>query len=132
MSEEKKPRRAPRRPASDVKVVRLKLVRIDFWSAIRMGLLIQIGLAIMTIVGFLFLWFVLNSTQAFAGLSGMISSILGLQMSDTLDLAPVMAFALAISVFNTIVGTLLSGLFALIYNAIARLSGGLAVGFTNN
>jgi hypothetical protein len=121
-----------RRPASDVKIVRLKLVKVDFWSAVRMGFLIQLGLAIATIIGFFFLWLVLSTTGLFNNISSLVGGVLGTNVGSTLPLPPVMSFAGAISVFNMIVGTLLSGIIALVYNAIARLSGGLAVGFTNN
>ena len=127
-----KARKAKRRPAGDVKIVRLKLIRIEFLSAVRMGLLIQLGLAVATMVGFLFLWFVLNSTGLFKSLSDLISSVIGTSPGDSLPLGPVMSFAGAISIFNIVTGTLLSGVLALVYNAIAKMSGGLAIGFTNN
>ena len=125
-------KKARKSRGGDVKIVRLKLVRFEFWSAIRMGFMIQLGLAIATIIGFFFIWLVVNSTGVFKSLSDLIASVVGTSAGNELPLAPVMSFAIALSIFNIIVGTLLSGVLALVYNAIARLSGGLAVGFTNN
>ena len=43
-----------------------------------------------------------------------------------------MSFAVALSAFNIVVGTLLAGVIALIFNLISRIVGGIGVGFTNN
>jgi hypothetical protein len=43
-----------------------------------------------------------------------------------------MSFAVALSVFNIVAGTLLSGVVAAIFNVIAKITGGVSVGFTNN
>ena len=46
--------------------------------------------------------------------------------------AKVVGFGVGLSVFNMVLGTLLAGIWALVYNVIARFTGGLSVGFTNN
>jgi hypothetical protein len=43
-----------------------------------------------------------------------------------------MSFAFTVALFNLVLGTLLTGISALIFNAIGRLTGGISVGFTNN
>ena len=48
-----------RRPKSGGKQVKLNLVQIDFWSAIKVGFVIQLALAVANIVGFFVLWLVL-------------------------------------------------------------------------
>jgi hypothetical protein len=122
--------------APAAKQVKLKLVHIDFWSAVRMGLLITLALGIATIVGFIFLWVIVSFTGLGSSLNSLLSTIgittEGAGVQDTLTLGRVFGFALVISVFNMVVGTILAGVWALIFNIIAKFTGGLSVGFTNN
>jgi len=122
--------------APAAKQVKLKLVHIDFWSAVRMGLLITLALGIATIVGFIFLWVVVTFTGLGSSLNGLLSTVglteAGQGVQETLTFARVFTFALVISVFNMIIGTILAGVWALIFNVIAKFTGGLSVGFTNN
>jgi hypothetical protein len=124
-----------RRKVPNVKKVKLKLVQIDFWSAVRMGLMVEIGLGIATIIGFFFLWIVVSNTGVFSSLNSLLNSVIGgggnVDVGAQLSLARVLSFSATISIFNIVLGTLFSGVIALIYNAIARLTGGLSVGFTN-
>jgi len=128
-----------RRAAKDVpaaKQVKLKLVHIDFWSAVRMGFMLTLALGIATIVGFIFLWIIVSFTGLGASLNNLLATV-GLTdatsgVEDTLTLPRVLTFSLGISVFNMVVGTILAGVWALIYNVVAKLTGGLSVGFTNN
>ena len=119
-----------------VKQVKLKLVQIDFWSAVRMGFFLTLAAGIATIVGFILLWVIvaftglgnsLNSLLATVGLSDATSNV-----SDVATLGKIVGFAVGLSIFNMVLGTILAGIWAIIYNVIARISGGLSVGFTNN
>ncbi|MFM5904593.1 MAG: DUF3566 domain-containing protein [Micrococcales bacterium] len=124
-----------RRPKAGGKQVKLNLVQIDFWSAVKVGFVIQIALAIANIVGFFVLWLVLVNTGLFSGLNGLLNGVIGGSGEDigsSLSLPRVMSFAVALSVFNIVAGTLLSGVVAAIFNAISRITGGVSVGFTNN
>ena len=122
--------------APAAKQVKLKLVHIDFWSAVRMGLLITIALGIATIVGFMFLWVVVTFTGLGSSLNSLLSTVgltnAGQSVQETLTFSRVFTFSLGISVFNMIIGTILAGVWALIFNVIAKFTGGLSVGFTNN
>jgi hypothetical protein len=122
------------RPSSG-KQVKLNLVHIEFWSAIKVGFTIQLALAIANIVGFFILWLVASKTGLFSSLSGVLNAVVGgssSSVASSLSLPRVMSFAVALSAFNIFVGTLLAGVVALIFNLIARLVGGIGVGFTNN
>ena len=124
-----------RRPKAGGKQVKLNLVQIDFWSAVKVGFVIQLALAVANIVGFFVLWLVLVNTGLFSGLNGLINGVIGGSGEDigaSLSLPRVMSFAVALSVFNIVAGTLLSGVVAAIFNVIARITGGVSVGFTNN
>jgi ABC-type uncharacterized transport system permease subunit len=43
-----------------------------------------------------------------------------------------MSFATAVSLFNILVGTTLAALYAMIFNVIGKITGGVAVSFTRN
>ena len=125
-----------RRPsAAKAKHVQLNLVHISFWSAVKVGFVIQLALAVANIVGFFALWLVVSNTGLFSGLNGLLVGVVGGGTGDVtqqLSLPRVMSFAVALSGLNIVAGTLISGVFAAIYNVIARIIGGVAVGFTNN
>ena len=113
-----------RADAGSAKTVNLKLTRINFWSAIRMGFVVTIALGIGTLLAFLILWVVLSAV----GVTNALSSQVGIQ----LNLASVLSAGLTLAVFNILLGTLLAGVYAAIFNLVARITGGLSVGFTNN
>jgi hypothetical protein len=122
------------RPSSG-KQVKLNLVHIEFWSAIKVGFTIQLALAIANIVGFFVLWLVVSKTGLFGSLNGVLNAVVGGSGSDVasqLSLPRVMSFSVALSAFNIVTGTLLAGVIALIFNVIAKIVGGVGVGFTNN
>jgi ABC-type uncharacterized transport system permease subunit len=43
-----------------------------------------------------------------------------------------MSFAFGLSIFNVFVGTSLAAVYAMIFNVIGKITGGIAVSFTNN
>ncbi|MDO7883184.1 MULTISPECIES: DUF3566 domain-containing protein [Microbacteriaceae] len=117
------------------KQVRLKLVYIDFWSAVKFSFLVAVCLGIILIVATLLLWIVLNSTGIFGSLDGILSDILGdpeFSIAASFSLVQVALFSLVVAVLNVVVGTALGAIAALLYNFSVRLTGGLLVGFTNN
>jgi len=123
------------RPAAG-KQVKLSLVHIDFWSAIKVGFVIQIVLAIANIVGFAILWVAVSTTGLFSSLNAVLSAVAGSGggtsgVESTLSLPRVLSFAVTLSAFNIVVGTLLAGIVAVIFNLIAKIVGGIGVGFTN-
>ncbi|MEY4425528.1 MAG: hypothetical protein RJB56_1155 [Actinomycetota bacterium] len=131
-------RAAARAAGPAPKQVKLKLVQIDFWSATRVGFLITVALGIATIVGFSLLWLVLSQTGLFGSLSELVNSVIGggggdgVNVASELNLARVLSFATTIAFFNIVLGTALTGVSALIFNLIGRITGGISVGFTNN
>jgi uncharacterized membrane protein YccC len=125
-------KRLKKRDLPPVKQVQLKLVRIDFWSAIRTGFTVTIGLGIATIFGFLGLWALVSFTPLFSSLNGLLSTITGSAANITVSLPQVLGVAFGLAAFNVVFGTLLTGFYALVYNIIARITGGIKVGFTSN
>ena len=119
-----------RRQTAASKQVKLKLVHIDCWSAIKVGFTVTVGLGIATIAGFIFLFLVLSATGLFASMNGLLTSVFGAGID--LSLPRVISFGVGLAIFNCLVGTVLSGIGALVFNLIGRITGGLSIGFTNN
>ena len=130
---EKLQRKSQRQVAT--KQVRLKLVYIDFWSAVKFSFLIAASLGIVLVVAAVFVWVVLNSTGIFGNLDAILKDILGnanFSVTDTFSLPQTALFAFIIAVLNTVVGTALGAIASILYNFSVRITGGLLVGFTNN
>ena len=118
-----------------VKQVRLKLVYVDFWSAVKLSFLVAVSLGIVLIVASILVWVVLNSTGIFAKLDDTLQDILvdpDFHVANTFGLIQVGVFSLVVALLNTVVGTVLGAIAALLYNLSVRFTGGLLVGFQNS
>lgn len=121
--------------SSTSKQVRLKLVYIDFWSVVKFSFLIWLCLGIVLIVATALVWIVLNSTDVFSQLDALLRDILGndeFSITDSFGLGQVLLFSFVVAVLNTVTGTILGALGALLYNLSVRFTGGLLVGFQNS
>ncbi len=130
---EKLQRKSQRQVA--VKQVRLKLVYIDFWSAVKLSFLVAASLGIVLIVASILVWIVLNSTGIFVDLDDILRDILGdpeFSIASSFSLPQVALFAFVIAILNVVVGTVLGAIASMLYNLSVRLTGGLLVGFTNS
>ena len=101
------------------KQVRLRLVYIDFWSAVKLSFLAAVAIAIVTVVSFFLVYMVVQTTGLIAQFDEFFASISenGVRISDLVGLPQVMAFAAVV---------------AGIYNLAVKITGGLLVGFTSN
>ncbi|MFM2384940.1 MAG: hypothetical protein RL166_814 [Actinomycetota bacterium] len=124
--------RLKKRDLPPVKQVQLKLVRIDFWSAVRTGFTITVGLGIALIVAFVALWALVSFTPLFSSLNGLLATVTGQATNITVSLPTVLGVGFGLALFNIVFGTLLTGVSALVYNIIARITGGIKIGFTSN
>ncbi len=121
--------------SAPVKQVRLKLVYIDFWSAVKLSFLVAVCLSIALLITTLMVWIVLSSLGIIADLDALFAEILGedaLSLLELFSLGQVMLFASIVAALNAVGGTVLGAVSALIYNLSVKLTGGLLVGFTNN
>ncbi len=121
--------------AAATKQVRLKLVYIDFWSAVKLSFLLMVTLGIIFVVVNLLVWVVLDTTHIFNNINGLLREILNqadFDVTSVYSLPNVGLFSFVVAVLNVVVGTALGAITALLYNVSVRISGGLLVGFTNN
>jgi hypothetical protein len=123
------------RPLPAQKQVALKLVKIEVWSAIKAGFFVTVAAGIATVVAFFALWLIVGQIGLFASLNSLLSGVFGdggVDIEQELSLPRVMSFATTLAIVNVILGTALAGLYAMIFNVIGKITGGIAVSFTNN
>ena len=119
---------------TSAKQVRLRLVYVDFWSAVKLSFLAAIALAIVTVVSFFLVYLIVQTT----GLVGKVDEFFqsfsdgGISITAFIGLPQVMAFAAIVAILNLVVVTVLGAVIAGIYNHAVKVTGGLLVGFTSN
>lgn len=116
------------------KQVRLRLVYVDFWSAVKLSFLVAVCLAVVSVVATFLIWTVLNSTDVFAKLNELVKDVAGTggDLSSILSLGNVMGFSIVAALLNLVVTTALGAIVAVLYNLSVKITGGILVGFTNN
>ncbi len=116
------------------KQVRLRLVYIDFWSAVKLSFLGAVALAIVTMVSFFLIFMVLQATGVLTQASEILDSVSdgAVDLEGLIGLPQVMAFGAVVSILNLIVFTVLGAVIAGIYNLAVKVTGGLLVGFMSN
>jgi uncharacterized membrane protein SpoIIM required for sporulation len=119
---------------SSAKQVRLRLVYIDFWSAVKLAFLAGVALAIVTVVAFFLVFMVVQTTGLIGQVDEFVQSFSdgSISLAAILSLPTVMAFAAVVAILNLIVTTVLGAVVAGIYNVAVKVTGGLLVGFTSN
>ncbi|MBY6061837.1 DUF3566 domain-containing protein [Microbacterium esteraromaticum] len=116
------------------KQVRLRLVYVDFWSAVKLSFLGAVALAIVTMVSFFLIFMVLQATNVIAQAGEILATLTdgSVDLESLLGLPQVMAFGAVVSILNLIVFTVLGAVIAGIYNLAVKVTGGLLVGFMSN
>ena len=124
-----KPKPAP------VKQVRLKLAYVDLWSAVKVSSLVAVVVSASLLVVNLMLWGILSATGILGALQGIVTDVLGEGGSAIIALtefSQVFGLSMVSFVINLVSITVLGSLGTVVYNLIARLTGGLLVGFHSN
>jgi len=116
------------------KQVRLRLVYVDFWSAVKLSFLGAVALAIVTMVSFFLVFMVLQATNVLAQSGEFLDTLTdgAIDLQSLIGLPQVMAFGAVVSILNLIVFTVLGAVVAGIYNLAVKVTGGLLVGFMSN
>ena len=118
---------------TSAKQVRLRLVYVDFGSAVKLSFLAAVALAIVTIVGAFLVFMVLQTTGMITRLDDLFKAFDdNFTLSAYVGLSQVMSFAAIVAILNLIVFTVLGAVIAGIYNLMVKVTGGLLVGFTSN
>ncbi len=119
---------------TSAKQVRLRLVYVDFWSAVKLSFLAAVVLAVVTIVAFFLIYMVISATGLLGRVDELFKSISdgSISLSSIVGLPQVMAMAAIIAILNLVVVTVLGAVVAGIYNLAVKITGGLLIGFTSN
>jgi hypothetical protein len=117
-------RNVKRSESAGAKPVNLKLVKVNFWSVVRFAFVLTVAMGIGLVVAMTIVFLIMN----ISGFSALLKSFLGTEVS----LPAVLSLSLGIALFMILVGTILAGVWAAIFNIVARITGGVSVGFTNN
>ena len=119
---------------SSSKQVRLRLVYIDFWSSVKLSFLAAIALAVVTVVSFVLVYLVVQTTGLIARADEFFGNFTdgSILLSQFVSLPQVLAFSAIVAILNLVVVTVLGAVLAGIYNLAVKVTGGLLVGFTSN
>ena len=119
---------------TSAKQVRLRLVYIDFWSAVKLSFLAAIAVAIVTVVSFILIFLVLQTTGLIDRLDEFLAGFSdgSFLLSTFVNFPQVLAFSAIVAILNLVVVTVLGAVLAGIYNLAVKVTGGMLVGFTSN
>jgi len=120
--------------APEAKQVRLNLVYIDVWAAVKVSSLFAVAISLALFITLLLTWVLLNAVGVIGALEGVVGDILGEGGGAVLalfSLGQVSLLGFVGALINVVSLTVLGSLWAILYNVVARLTGGLTVGFTN-
>jgi hypothetical protein len=112
---------------TSAKQVRLRLVYIDFWSAVKLSFLAAIAIAVVTVVSFVLVFFVLQATNVITRADEFFGNFTDgtILLSNFVSLPQVLAFSAIVAILNLIVVTVLGAVLAGIYNLAVKVTGGL-------
>ncbi len=126
----------PAEPASATASQRsafLVVTRVDPWSVMKLSFLVSVALAIVVVVAAFVLWQVLDGMGVFDSVSRIVTQVTrgeeggGVRIEDYVGLRQVVTYTALISAINVVLITALATLGAFLYNACARLVGGLQI-----
>ncbi len=117
------------------KQVRLNLVYVDVWSAVKVSSLVSLAVSVTVFLVVILSWLLLETVGVVGAVEGVVRDVLGDGGGAVLALLSfdqVVLLAAVSALINLVSLTVLGSLGAVLYNGIARLTGGFTVGFTNN
>jgi hypothetical protein len=117
--------RAPRR-------ARLYVTRIDPWSVTKAAFMLALAIGIVIVVAVAALWWVLDVTGVFVTVSRSIDDVVGsastgFDLLSYLQFSRVIGVAIVIASVEIVLVSLLTTLFAVMYNLTVGLTGGIEV-----
>ncbi len=112
-----------------VKKVRLRLSYIDPLSIIKTTFVLSIVFGIASVFALIFVWYLLNLSGSLDAATGLVSDVFGTGFNITgiLSFSRVVTLGILVTTIQVVVWTLISGLFAIIYNVFAEFVGGVEV-----
>ena len=131
MSEKQPPTKPARVP---VKKVRLRISYIDPLSAVKTSFVLSIVFGIAMVFAIIFIWYLLNLSGSLDAATGLVSDVFGtgFNIAGLLSFSRVLSLGILVTVIQVVVWTLITGLFAIIYNIFAEFIGGIEVSLSDD
>ncbi|GJF29453.1 hypothetical protein KNE206_21530 [Kitasatospora sp. NE20-6] len=117
--------------AGRVRKARLRVVKADPWSVMKVSFLLSLAVGVIIIVASAVLWIVLNGLGVFDSLTSTLKDVTssdtsgGFDLMDYLGFGRVLMFTTLIAVIDVVLMTALATLGAFIYNTAAGFAGGV-------
>jgi len=112
------------------------LSRIDPWSALKIGFLVGVSFAIMTVVSVHILWITLDKMQTFVTIQQWVSKLFSqdqeVNILQFFAYSKVLSATLLVSVIDVVLISGLSVVAAFIYNLVSRVVGGVYFTLTDD
>jgi len=114
---------------NQVKKVRLRISYIDPLSSIKSAFVLSIVFGIAMIFALIFIWLLLNLSGSLDAATGLVSDVFGtgFNIAGLLSFSRVLTLGILVTIIQVVVWTLITGLFAIIYNVFAEFIGGVEV-----
>lgn len=123
----------PQEAAPPARQVTLHLTHIDPWSAAKKAFVLGVTIAGVIIVATVVLWLLLSAAGVFEAVSGLWSDASGNADSGIsfLSLGRLLGLAMVVSAIEIVLLSVLSTLFAVLYNLSVGFTGGVQYTFTD-
>lgn len=111
------------------KKVRLRIAYIDPLSAIKTSFVLSMVFGIALVFAIIFIWYLLNQSGSLDAATGLVSDVFGtgFNIAGLLSFSRVLTLGILVTTIQVVVWTLITGLFAIIYNVFAEFIGGVEV-----
>ena len=119
---------------ASAKQVRLRLVYVDFWSAVKLSFQAAVAISIATVVAYLLVFAIVQTTGIIDQVDEFFTSFSdgGVSIRAFVGFPQVLAFSSVVAILNLVVVTVMGAVVAGVYNLAVKVTGGLLVGFTSN
>lgn len=118
--------------AEPVRQARLHLTRIDPWSVAKGAFMLGVTLAGVTIVATIALWLMLSAAGVFEAITGIFKDVSGSSSGVSfLSLGRLVGLSMVVSAAEIVLLSVLSTLFAVLYNLSVGFTGGVEVTLTD-
>ena len=107
------------------RVAKLRMRRIDPWSAMKTGFVFAIGLGIMYVIATLLLYTFSANAGVFESFNTTFSELSGEEGPFTFGFGEVLTVSLIFAVVEVVIITVLFAVLAMLYNASAMITGGV-------
>ncbi len=123
------------RPVAGPRKARLAVSRVDPWSVMKFSFLMSFAVGIMIVVGAAVIWLVLDGLHVFTTINDTLVEVAGdpekINILQWVTFDRTVSFATIIALADVVLLTILSTVFAFLYNITASLVGGVTVTLTD-